>query len=65
MVWPAIAEQQDVGDLMLAQEVVEEHRPVAKAAAEVGGRLRPIDSVAGADVDPLHLHATPRIAVAS
>ena len=61
MVRPAIAEQQDVGDPVLLQEIIEKDRPVAKTAAEVGRGFRPIDDVASADVDPLHLDAPARI----
>jgi len=56
MIGPAIAEQQDVGNLMFAQEIIEEDRPVAETPAEIGRRVRPIHMIAGADVDPLDLH---------
>src|SRR6185369_12309960 len=53
-----VAEQQYVGHLMLAKEIVEEHRPVPETAAEVRCRLIPVDHVAGAYVDPLDLDAS-------
>src|SRR6476619_8465806 len=58
MVRTAIAEEQDVRDLMLTEKIIEEHRPVAKTSAEVRGLLRPVDPIACADVDPLDLHST-------
>src|SRR5205085_1342868 len=57
VIGPAIAEQQDVGNLMFAKEIVEEHRPIAETTAEVGCCFGPVDAVASTDIDPLHLHA--------
>jgi hypothetical protein len=57
VVRPAIAEQQDIGDLVLAQEIIEKTRPVTKAAAEIGRLLRPVDLVTRADIDSLDLHS--------
>ncbi len=53
---PAVSEQQDVGDLMFAQEIVEEHRPVAESATEIGRCVGPVGAVTGADIDPFDLH---------
>ena len=58
MIGTTIPEQQDVRDLVFTQKVVEEHRPIAETPAEIGCRLRPIQAVAGADVDAFDLHAT-------
>src|SRR4051812_12873448 len=57
MIGPAVAEQQNVGDLMLSQEIVEKNRPVTKPAAKVRRRLGPIDPVACTDIDPFDLQA--------
>jgi hypothetical protein len=51
----AITEQQDVGDPVLPEKVVDEERPVAKAAPEARRLLRPVNAIAGADIDPLDL----------
>jgi hypothetical protein len=42
---------------MFAQEIVEEAGPIAEAAAKIGGTLRPVNLIAGANVDPLDLRA--------
>src|SRR5205809_5430286 len=49
MVGTAIAEQQDVRDLVLAKEIVEEHRPIAEPPAEVGRRFGPVDTITTTD----------------
>ena len=55
MIRPAIAEQENVGDLVFTQEIVEEYWPVVEPPAEIAGGLRPVDAVAGANVDSLNL----------
>jgi hypothetical protein len=56
MIRATVSEQQNVRDLMFAQEIVEEHGPFAEATAKVRCGLWPVDFVACANVDPLHLH---------
>ena len=53
----AVSKHQYVGNLVLAQEVVEKDRPIAEASPKIGRRLRPVDAIAGADVDPLDLRS--------
>jgi hypothetical protein len=58
MVWSAITKQKDVRDLMLAQEVIEETRPVSEPPAEISCTIRPVDLITSTDIDPLNFQAT-------
>jgi len=51
MVRAAVPEQHEIGDPMLAQELIKEHWPLGEAAAEIDGRIGPVAYVASIDVD--------------
>jgi len=51
VVGTAVAEQHQIGDLVLAQVTVEKCRPVGKAATEVYRPCRPIPRVTAANID--------------
>src|SRR6476469_3367978 len=53
MIGPAIAEQEEAGDPMLAKEVVEGHRPIREAPAEIDRPVRPVVAVAATEIDAM------------
>ena len=64
MIGAAIAVEQQVGDLVVAQELVEEHRPFGEIVAKIDRAVGPVEPVSAAQIDAMDGNAvrlaTPR-----
>src|SRR5207248_10600789 len=56
---PAIAKDQEIGDLVVAHEPVDKYWPLGGAPTEVHGAGRPIVPIPPAQVDSVHGQAVP------
>src|SRR6185312_4570993 len=54
MIGATVAEQHQVRDRVLAQELVEEHGPFGKASAEIDRPVGPVILIAAAEVDAIN-----------
>jgi hypothetical protein len=53
MIRTAVPEQHEIGDPMLAQELVKEDRPFREPAAEISDRIGPVAYVTAVEIDPV------------
>ena len=45
MIWSTVAEQHQIGNVVIPQELIEENRPVRESTAEIDGTTRPVQAV--------------------